>query len=100
MIHQMRPSLPSAFTPKLRKTRSSRIPVSLNYCLVKKDKPMKLKFLPLILTLAIAATLPLWAQAAAPAPTAAAAASPDIGGPDAAWRDKSKTPDQRAKDIL
>ena len=46
----------------------------------------------------LAAALPLFAQSAAPA--APAAAAPEPGGPDAAWRNKSLTPDQRAKDLL
>jgi beta-glucosidase len=36
----------------------------------------------------------------APTPPTPASPAPDIGGPDALWRDKSKTPDQRARDVL
>jgi len=61
---------------------------------------MRHSVLTALLTLAVAATLPLFAQTP-PAPTGAPAANlPDIGGPTALWRDASKTPDQRARDLL
>ena len=47
------------------------------------------------LTLAIASASPLLAQDAANV-----ALAPDIGGPSAIWRDATKTPDQRARDLL
>jgi beta-glucosidase len=41
------------------------------------------------------------APAAAPAAAAPAAGpAPDVGGPDAIWRDASKSPDERARDLL
>jgi hypothetical protein len=39
------------------------------------------------------------AQNASGAATAPAAL-PEVGGPDAVWRDSTKTPDQRARDLL
>jgi beta-glucosidase len=52
--------------------------------------------LSLCLTLAVAAAaLPLFAQSAPPA-----SPTPDIGGPDALWRNPAKSPDERAKDLL
>ena len=49
-----------------------------------------------LLSLAVASVLPLLAQGA----PAQVPRAPDVGGPDAVWRDKSKSPDQRARDIL
>ena len=40
------------------------------------------------------------AQTAPSAQPTAAARLPDVGGPDALWRDPSKTPDERAHDLL
>ncbi len=59
--------------------------------------------LPVLLSFAVSAAVPLFAQVGldAPAPAAVTATPPpDVGGQDAVWRDVSKTPDQRARDIL
>jgi beta-glucosidase len=48
-----------------------------------------------LLTLSVLATLTLAQTAPSPA-----IPPPDVGGPDAVWRDKSKSPDQRARDVL
>jgi beta-glucosidase len=48
--------------------------------------------------LAMAVTAAVYAQVATTAPVQAP--PPDVGGPDAVWRDSSKTPDLRASDLL
>ena len=42
----------------------------------------------------------LYSAAPATTPISTSASIPDVGGPDAVWRDSSKTPEQRARDLL
>jgi len=59
-------------------------------------KSRRFAFAAVMLSAAVASVIELPAAPAQPAP----AQVPAIGGPEAVWRDSTKTPDQRARDLL